>query len=111
MKLKFFAFLPLFCCCPVVFAELVASASYEEVCQQMDLQGISSRTQSYPNSQQLVDNVVVVVGAEQTGHREQTQPVASSDIVLGARMTQTNNVNSSPNQASVPAALAADPCT
>ncbi|GIR14536.1 MAG: hypothetical protein CM15mP25_2910 [Gammaproteobacteria bacterium] len=63
MKLKFIAFLTLLFCYPVVFAEPLASASYKDVCEQMDQQGISSRTQLDPSSQQLVDNVVVVVGA------------------------------------------------
>ena len=59
MKLKFIAFLTLLFCCPVVFAEPLASASHNEVCEQMDQQGISSRTQWDPSSQQLVENVML----------------------------------------------------
>ena len=110
MKLKFIAFLTLLFCCPAVFAEPVASASYKDVCEQMDLQGISSRTQSDPSSQQLVGNVVVVVGVGHTSRRKQTQPVSNSDIVVGASMNQINTVNSNPNQASGSEARSAAPC-
>ena len=112
MKLKFIAFLSFCCFCPVIFAGPIASASYKDVCEQMDQQGISSRTQSDPSSQQVFDNVVVVVGAGHTNRRKQTQSVSNSDIVVGASMTQTqiNTVNSSPNQASGTSAQSADPC-
>ena len=110
MSLKFIATLLLFCCCPVVFAKPLASASYEDVCEQMDHQGISSRTQSDPNSQHLIDNVVIVVGTGHTSLRQHTQPVANSDIVVGVGMTQINTVNSSLYQDSSLAAASADPC-
>ena len=110
MKLKFIAPLTLLFCCPVVFSEPLASASYKDVCEQMDEQGISSRTQSDPSSQQLVDNAVVVVGAGHTSRRKKTQSVSNSDIVVGASMTQINTVNSTPNPASGSAARSADPC-
>ena len=110
MKLKFIAFLTLLFCYPVVFAEPLASASYKDVCEQMDQQGISSRTQLDPSPQQLVDNVVVVVGSGHTSRRSQTQPIVNSDIVVGASVTQINTVNSSPNRASGPEAQSADPC-
>ena len=110
MKLKFIAFLTLLFCYPVVFAEPLASASYKDVCEQMDQEGISSRTQLDPSSQQLVDNVVVVVGAGQTSRRKQTQSVANSDIVVGASMIQANTVNSNSNQTSSTVAQSADPC-
>jgi len=110
MKLKFIAILLLFCCCPLIFAEPLASASYEDVCEQMNEQGISSRTQSDASSKQLVDNLVVVVGAGHTSRRKQTQPVANSDIVVGASVMQINIVDSGPNQASGPTAQSADPC-
>ena len=110
MKLKFIALLtPLFCC-PVVFAEPLASASHSDFCEQMDQQGISSRTQSDPSSQHLVENVVFVVGAGQTSRRKQTQSVSNSDIVAGASMTQINSVNSTSNQTSAAAAESADSC-
>ena len=109
MKLKFIAFLTLLFCCPVVFAEPLASASYYDVCEQMDQQGISSRTQSDPSSQHLIENTVVVVGAGQTSRYRQTQSVSNSDIVVGANMTQINTVNSTSNQTSAPAAESADP--
>ena len=110
MKLKFIAILLLFCCCPLIFAEPLASASYKDVCEQMDEQGISSRTQSDASSQQLVDNVVVVVGAGHTSRRSQTQPILNSGIVVGTSVSQINTVDSSPNRASGPAAQSADPC-
>ena len=110
MKLKFIAMLMFFCSCRLIFAEPLAGASYEDVCEQMDHQGISSRTQSDASSQQLVDNVVVVVGAGHTNRRKQTQSVSNSDIVVGASMTQINTVNSTSNQASGTAAQSADPC-
>ena len=110
MKLKFIAFLTLLFCYPLVFAEPLASASYQDVCEQMDQQGISSRTQLDPSSQQLVDNVVVVLGAGQTSRRKQTQSVANSDIVVGASMIQANTVNSNSNQTSNTVAQSADPC-
>ena len=110
MKLKFIATLLFFWCCPVAFAEPLASASYKDVCEQMDHEGISARTQSDPNSQHLVANVVVVVGAGHTSRRKQAQPVANSDIVVGASMTQINTVNSSLHQDSGLAAPSADPC-
>ena len=110
MKLKLIAALLLFCCCPVVLAKPLASASYEDVCEQMDHQSTSSRTQSNPNSQHLIDNVVIVVGAGHTSRRKHAQPVANSDIVLGVSMTQINAVNSSLNQYSGLAAPSADPC-
>ena len=110
MKLKFIAFFTLLFCCPVVFAEPLASASYTAVCEQMEQQGISSRTQSDPSSQQWVDNVVVVVGAGQTSRRKHTQSVANSDIVVGASMIQANTVNSTSNQTSSTVAQSADPC-
>ena len=109
MKLKFIATLLLFCS-PVVFAKPLASASYKDVCEQMDHQGISSRTQSDPNSQHLIDNVVIVVGTGHTSLRQHTQPVANSDIVVGVGMTQINTVNSSLYQDSGLAAASADPC-
>ena len=109
MKLNFIATLLLFCCCPVVFSKPLASASYKDVCEQMDQQGISSRTQLDPSSQKLVDNVVVVVGSGQTSRRKQTQSVSNSDIVVGANMTQINTVNSTSNQTSASAAESADP--
>ena len=110
MKLKFIAFLtPLFCC-PVVFAEPLASASYNDVCEQMDQQGISRRTQSDPSSQHLIENVVVVVGAGQIGSHTQTQSVPNSDIVVGASMTQINIVNNTSYQTSATAAESADSC-
>ena len=110
MKLNFIATLLLFCCCPVVFPKPLASASYKDVCEQMDQQGVSSRTQLEPSSQQLGDKVVVVVGAGQTSRRKQTQSVANSDIVVGASMIQANTVNSNPNQTSSTVAQSADPC-
>ena len=110
MKLKFIATLLLFCCCPVVLAKSLASASYKDVCEQMDHQSISSRTQSDPNSQHLIDNVVIVVGAGHTSRRKHAQPVANSDIVLGVNMTQINTGNSSLSQDSGLAAPSADPC-
>ena len=110
MKLKFIATLLLLCCCSVVFAKPLASASYKDVCEQMDHQGISSRTQSDPNSQHLIDNVVIVVGAGHTSRRKHAQPVANSDIVVGLSMTQINTVNSSLNQDNGLAAPSADPC-
>jgi hypothetical protein len=110
MKLKFIAFLTLLFCYPVVFAEPLASASYRDVCEQMDQKGISSRTQSDPVSQHVVDNVVVVVGAGQTSRRKQTQSVSNSDIVVGASMTQISTVNSTSNPASGTSARSADPC-
>ena len=110
MKLNFIASLTLLLCCPVVFAEPLASASYKDVCEQMDQQGISSRTQLDPSSQQLVGNVVVVVGAGQTSHRKQTQSVANSDIVVGASMIQANTVNSTSNHTSSTGAQSAGPC-
>ena len=110
MKLKFIASLALLFCCPVVFAEPLASASYKDVCGQMDQQGISSRTQLDPSSQQLVDNVVVVGGAGHTSRRKQTQSVSNSDIFEGAATTQINTVNSTSNPASGTAARSADPC-
>ncbi len=110
MKLKCIATLLLFCCCPVIFAKPLASASYKDVCEQMDHQGISSRTQSDPNSQHLIDNVVIVVGAGHTSRRKHAQPVANSDIVVGLSMTQINTFNSSLNQDSDLAAPSADPC-
>ena len=109
MKLKFIAFLTLLFCYPVVFAEPLASASYKDVCERMDQQGISSRTPSDPSSQQLVDNVVVVVGAGQTSRRKQTQSVANSDIVVGASMIQANTFNSTLDQPSSTVAHSADP--
>ena len=78
--------------------------------EQMDQQGISSRTQSDPGSQQLVDNVVIVVGAGQTSRRKQTQSVSNSDIVVGASMTQVNTLNSTSNQTSRTVDQSADPC-
>ena len=110
MKLKFIAILLLLCCCPVVFAKPLASASYKEVCEQMDHQGIYSRTQSDPNSQQLIENVVIVVGAGHTNRIKHAQPVANSDIVVGVNMTQINTVNSSVNKDSGLAAPSASPC-
>ena len=110
MKLKFIACLTLLFCYPVVFAEPLASASYKDVCEQMDQEGISSRTRLDPSSQQLVDNVAVVVGAGQTSRRKQTQSVANSDIVVGASMIQANTVNSTSNQTSSTLAQSADPC-
>ena len=110
MKLKFIAILLLSCCCPVVFAKPLASASYKEVCEQMDHQGIYSRTQSDPNSQQLIENVVIVVGAGHTSRIKHAQPVAHSDIVVGVNMTQINTVNSSVNEDSGLAAPSASPC-
>ena len=110
MKLKFIAPLTLLFCCPVVFSEPLASASYKDVCEQMDEQGISSRTQSDPSSQQLVDNAVVVVGAGHTSRRKQNQSVSNSDIVVGASMTQINTVNSTSNPPGGTSARSADPC-
>ena len=110
MKLNFIASLTLVLCCPVVFAEPLASASYKDVCEQLDQQGISSRTQSDPNSQQLVDNAVVVVDAGHTSRRKQTRAVSNSDIVVGASMTQINTMNSTSNQSSSTVAQSADPC-
>ncbi len=113
MKLKFIAALLLFCCCPVVFAKPLASASYKDVkdvCEQMHHQSIPSRTQSDPNSQHLIDNAVIVVGAGHTSRRKQAQPVANSDIVVGVNMTQINTGDSSLSQDSGLAAPSADPC-
>ncbi|MDC3015588.1 hypothetical protein OA010_02110 [Luminiphilus sp.] len=110
MKLNFIASLTLVLCCQVVFAEPLASASFKDVCEQLDQQGISSRTQSDPSSQQLVDNAVVVVGAGHMSRRKQTQAVSNSDIVVGASMTQINTVNTNPNPASGALARSADPC-
>ena len=110
MKLKFSATLLPLCCCPVVLAEPLACASYEGVCEQMDQQGMSSRTQSDPNSQHLVDNMMVVVGAEPRSFRKQTQTAANSGIIVGANMTQINTVNSSFHQDGGLAASSADPC-
>ena len=110
MKLKFIAFLTLLFCYPVVFAEPLASASYKDICEQMDQQGISSRTRSDPVSQHVVDNVMVVVGAGQTSRRKPTKSVSNSDIVVGASMTQINTVNSTSNPPGGTSARSADPC-
>ena len=109
MKLKFSATLLPLCCCTGVFAEPLARASYEGVCEQVDHQGISSRTQSDPNSQHLVDNMVIVVGAGPRSFRKQAQTGANSEIIVGANMTQINTVNSSFHQDSGLAAHSADP--
>ena len=109
MKPKFIALLSLVYYCPIVFAEPLANASYKEVCEQMDQKGISTRTQSHPNSQQFVDNVVVVAEGH-TSHRGQSQAVANSDILVGASLTRINTVNSGPNQVSGSVAQSADPC-
>ena len=109
MKLKFIATLILFCCCPVVFAKPLGSVSYKDVCEQMDHLSISSRTQSDPSSQHLIDNVVIVVGAGHTSRRKHAQPVANSDIVVGVNMTQTTAGNISRSQSGF-AAPSADPC-
>ena len=98
MKLKFIATLLLTCCCSVVFAKPLASSSYGNVREQMDQQGVSSRTQSDPNSQQLIDNVVIVVGGGHTSRHNHTQAVANSDIGVGGNTTQVNTVKSSLNQ-------------
>ena len=110
MKLKFIVFLTLLFCYPVAFAEPLASASYKDVCEQMDQEGISSRTRLDPSSEQLVDNVAVIVGARQTSRSKQTQSVANSDIVVAASMIQANTVNSTSNQTSSTLAQSADPC-
>ena len=110
MKPKFIAFLTILFCYPVVFAEPLASASYKDVCEQMDQEGISSRTRLDPSSEQLVDNVAVIVGARQTSRSKQTQSVANSDIVVAASMIQANTVNSTSNQTSSTLAQSADPC-
>ena len=83
MKLKFSAALLPLCCCPVVLTEPLACAASGGVCEQMDQQGISSRTQSEPNSQHLFDNMMVVVGAEPRSLRKQTQTAANSEIIVG----------------------------
>ena len=110
MKLKFMATLIATCCCSVVFAKPLASASYRDVREQMDQQGVSSRTQSDPNSQQLIDNVVIVVGAGHTSCHNHTQTIANSNIVVGGSATQVNTVNSSLNQDKGLGSLSADPC-
>ena len=110
MKRKFSATLLPLCCCPAVFAEPLARASYEGVCEQMDHQGISSRTQPDPNSQHLVDNLVVVVGAGPRSSRKQAPTAANSKIIVGASMTEINTESSSFRQDSGLAARSADPC-
>ena len=66
----------------------------------MDQQGISSRTRSDPGSQQLVDNVVIVVGAEQTSRRKPTQSVSIRHCC--GREHDPGTLNSTSNQTSEP---------
>ena len=110
MKLKFIATSLIFCCCPVVLAEPLASASYKDVCERLDYKIISSRTQSDPNSQHLINNLVILVGAGHTSRRKHAQPVANSDIVVGVNMSQINTGNSSLSNDSGLGSPSADPC-
>lgn len=69
-------------------SETIAGASYKDVCKKMEQEGVTSRTQSGGNMEDIAANVVVVVGAGHSTSRRRNDPVANSDIVVGANLTQ-----------------------
>ena len=71
-----------------VLSETIAGASYKDVCKKMEQEGVTSRTQSGGNMEDIAANVVVVVGAGHSTSRRRNAPVSNSDIVIGANVTQ-----------------------
>ena len=71
-----------------VLSETIAGASYKDVCKKMEQEGVTSRTQSGGNMEDIAANVVVVVGAGHSTARRRNAPVSNSDIVVGANLTQ-----------------------
>ena len=71
-----------------VLSETIAGASYKDVCKKMEQEGVASRTQSGGNTEDIAANVVVVVGAGHSTSRRRNDPVANTDIVVGANLTQ-----------------------
>ena len=69
-------------------SETIAGASYKGVCKKMEQEGVTSRTQSGGNMEDIAANVVVVVGAGHSTSRRRNTPVNNSDIVVGANVTQ-----------------------
>ena len=69
-------------------SETIAGASYKDVCKKMEQEGVASRTQSGGSPEDILANVVVVVGAGHSTSRRRNTPVNNSDIVVGANVTQ-----------------------
>ena len=108
LKCGFFLMVPLLT--NSSYAEPVISASYKDVCEQMEQEGVASRTQSAPGSESVTENVVVVVGAGSPKAQRHNRPVSNSEIIVGANITQISTVNSESSHSEAGPAPASDPC-
>lgn len=90
--------------------EPIVSASYKDVCQQMEREGVVSRTQSAPGSEAVAENVVVVVGAGARTSQRHNRPVSNSEIIVGANMTQITTTNSESPRGESDPVPSSNPC-
>ena len=93
-----------------VCSEAIAGASYKDACKKMEQEGITSRTQSGGNTDDIAATVVVVVGAGQSTSRRRNAPVSNSEIVIGANITQISTHSNVSDDSSESAAGAVTTC-
>ncbi len=92
------------------YAEPIVSASYKDVCEKMEQEGVASRTQSAPGSESVTENMVVVVGAGSPKAQRHNRPVSNSEIIVGANITQISTVNDESSDSEAAPAPSSNPC-
>ena len=86
---------------------VLGSASYKDVCSKMAAAGITSRTQTTPATDPIIDNVLVVVGSDDLNQSRENRIVSNTNIFLGANVTGVSSYTSNSTR---PSASQADPC-
>jgi hypothetical protein len=92
------------------FAEPIASASYKDVCEKMEQEGVVSRTQSAPGSEAVMNNVVVVAGAGSRNSQRHNRPVSNSEIIVGANITEITTTTSATGHTATDPVPSSNPC-
>ena len=76
----------------IVCAEKLGGASYRDVCDKMEADGVTSRTQTSQASQiaaeELTGNTLIVVGADQRGAGRRSKTVSNSEIIVSADLNK-----------------------
>jgi hypothetical protein len=76
----------------IVSAEKLGGASYRDVCEKMEADGVTSRTQASQASQiaveELTGNALIVVGADQRGAGRRSKTVSNSEIIVSADLNK-----------------------
>ncbi len=91
------------------FSETIAGASYKSVCKKMEQEGVASRTQSGGEIGEIPANVVVLYAGSSHSLRGNS-PLASSNIIVGANVTQISTQTNSPDDKPASANTAVNAC-